>query len=262
MRGNILIKAVFWGISLATVLSCSSKKAAVSADAINTEVSRAERSRILRQVELHQRAVTTFSGRAKSEVAFNQDHYEVTANVRIERDKAIWISVTALMGIEAGRILITPDSVKLINRLQAAYVSKPFEYLHNFTNNELDFFSLQQLLVGHVVQQTLTNDSEIWMNDRGYFLRGQRNDLQYSVQLDTSYRPASAVFTDTIRNQRMEAHYKEYQSSEGQTFPNQVKISIVAAGLTLQSEMHYNRMVYDEKLEMPFSIPARYKEIQ
>src|SRR5690606_12635468 len=118
-------------------------------------------------------------------------------------------------------------------------VSKPFEYLHNFTNDELDFSSLQQLLVGNVLHQTIAKGSEIWSNDRGYFLRGQRNDLQYSVQLDTSYRPTFTVLNDTIRNQRIEAYYTDYQSSAGQTFPNHVKISIIAAGFKLQSETRY-----------------------
>jgi len=170
--------------------------------------------------------------------------------------------VTALMGIEAGRVLITPDSVKIINRLQAEYVSKPFEYLYNFTNDELDFSSLQQLLVGNVVHQALAKSFEIWMNEDGYSVRGQRNDVAYSVQLDTSYRPTFALLIDAIRNQRMEASYEDYQLSEGQVFPNHVKISIVADGLKLLSEMRYSRVVYNETVDMPFNIPAKYKEIQ
>ncbi len=262
MQSDLLIKAVFLGVSLVVVLSCSSKKSTISPGAGEKEVSRTERLRILHEVEAHQLYFTTFSGRAKSKIAINRDNYDVTANVRIERDKAIWISVTALMGIEAGRVLITPDSVKIINRLQAEYVSKPFEYLYNFTNEELDFSSLQQLLVGNVVDQTLAKGFEIWTNDHGYSVRGQRNDLAYSVQLDTSYRPAFAVLNDMNRNQRMEASYEDYQLSAGQVFPNYVKISIVADELRLQSEMRYSRMVYNETLDMPFNIPARYKEIQ
>lgn len=262
MRSNLLIRNLFLGMSLIAVFSCSSKKVVVSTDARGKEVSRAERLRIMRQVEARQLNFTTFSGRAKSRIVINRDHYDVTANVRIERDKAIWISVTALMGIEAGRVLITPDSVKIINRLQAEYVSKPFEYLYNFTNDELDFSSLQQLLVGNVVHQTTSRDSEIWTNGAGYSLQGQYNDLQYSAQLDTSYRPVFTLLKDAVRNQQMEAYYADYQRAEGQIFPNQVKISIVAEGLKLQSEMNYSRLTYDEALDMPFAIPARYKEIQ
>lgn len=262
MQGNLLIKTVIFGLSLVAVFSCSSKKSTLSKSAGEKEISRAGRLRVLHQVEAHQLHFTTFSGRAKSKIAINRDRYDVTANIRIERDKAIWISVTALMGVEAGRILITPDSIKIINRLQAEYVSKPFEYLYKFTSDELDFFSLQQLLVGNVIQEAFMKDSEIWINERGYSLRDQRNDLQYSTQLDTGYRPVFTALNDAIRNQHVEAYYENYQSFTGRTFPNQVKISIISEGLKLQSEMRYSRVVYDETLDMPFNIPTRYKEIQ
>lgn len=262
MQGNLLIKTVVFGISLVAVFSCSSKKTSISTSVDKEKMSRIERLQILRQIEAHQLRFNTFSGRAKSKLVVNRENYDVTANVRIERDKAIWISVTALMGIEAGRILITPDSVKIINRLQAEYINKPFEYLYKFASEDLDFSSLQQLLVGNVIQETFTKNSEIWMNERGYSLRGQHNDLLYLAQLDTGYRPVVTVLDDAIRNQRMEASYEEYRSLAGQVFPNQVKISVMSEELRLQSEMRYNRVVYDGALDMPFNIPARYKEIQ
>jgi len=262
MQGSLLIRIVFLGIVSVAVLSCSSKKAAMSTAALGKEVSRAERLRVLRQMDANRLYFNTFSGRAKSKIAINRDSYDVTANVRIERDKAIWISVTALMGIEAARVLITPDSVKVINRLQAEYISKPFEYLYNFTNDELDFFSLQELLVGNVVHQTVSRDTEVWTSESGYLLRSQHNDLQCSVKLDTNYRPTYTLLNDVIRNQRMEAYYADYQFSEAQVFPSHVKISIAAEAFKLQSEMHYSRLVYNEALDMPFTIPTRYKAIQ
>src|SRR5690349_20858234 len=42
-------------------------------------------------------------------------HYDVNANVRILKDSAIWISANAILGIEAMRVLVTKDSVKVLN---------------------------------------------------------------------------------------------------------------------------------------------------
>ncbi|WP_353125666.1 DUF4292 domain-containing protein [Parapedobacter pyrenivorans] len=225
-------------------------------------VSRAERLNILSNIAQHQLHYVTFSGRAKSSIVINKDSYDVTANVRIEHSKAIWISITALMGIEVGRVLITPDSIKIINRLQSEYIQKPFEYLHNFTSDELDFSSLQHLLVGNVIGKENEEDTEVFKSDGGYLLRGDSNNLLYVAALDADYRTMQTSVDESRRGQRLRAFYSDYRKAVGYDFPHHVKISITAQNLDLRSDMNYSRVVYNEEVEMPFSVPSRYKEIQ
>src|SRR5690348_3224740 len=55
---------------------------------------------------------------AKAEVEYtDQDNNPETfdVNIRLRKDSVIWISVTPLLGIEAVRVLITPDSMKIMN---------------------------------------------------------------------------------------------------------------------------------------------------
>ena len=42
---------------------------------------------------------------------------DFNAFIRMRKDSVLWVSVNALLGIEAFRVLITPDSVKVINKL-------------------------------------------------------------------------------------------------------------------------------------------------
>ena len=227
MQGNLLSKAVFVGVIWGIALSCTTKKSTVATQVGEKEVSRAEQSRILHQLAVNQLQFTTFSGRAKSKITINRDEHDVTATIRMEQDKAIWISLTALMGIEIGRVLITPDSVKVINRLQSVYVCKPFGYLHEFTNKELSFFDLQQFLVGNVVDLQAIKRPELRINDQGYAIRGRRNEFVYSLQTNADYRPTYIRLEDGIENRQMEAYYEDYQRYAGQEFPNHVKISTV-----------------------------------
>ncbi len=263
MRDGILSKGGLLWLIMIGIVSCAPKKQLVS-NAIGTEkrASRAERLHIMSNVVQNQTHFTTFSGRAKSKISINKDTYDVTANVRIERDKAIWISVTALMGVEAGRVLITPDSVKVMNRLQGAYIQKPFEYIYQYTSPELGFTSLQDMLVGNVIAQAMGTDTDVSIADGGGVLRGQANDLLFLIQLAENHKAKLMLLDEADRHQRLEASYTNYTPYTGRLFPNQIHISIAAAGLDIRSEMNYNRVSYDEVLDMPFNIPARYKEIQ
>jgi hypothetical protein len=50
-----------------------------------------------------------------------------TGSLRMRRDSTIWISASALMGIENVRALITQDSVFLINRMNQTYLAENLE---------------------------------------------------------------------------------------------------------------------------------------
>lgn len=260
MRNNSLIKLGIFSLVLAAAWSCAPRKRLVSS-ATEYAVSRAERREVIGQVDQRRMVFTTFSGRAKGRMSINKDDYDLTANVRIQRDSAIWISVTALMGIEAGRILITPDSIKLVNRLRSEYAVVPYDHVHRFTDNQLDFYDLQELLVGNVPGGAARDDIAVWATDNGHVLRRQERDFRYGILLNTDFRPLHTELENSL-NQHVDATYGSYRAEAGHLFPHQVAISISADGLSLRSEMNYTRVAFDEVLEMPFNIPSTYREIQ
>ena len=268
MASNISSRVVFLVGVLATslVISCASRKAIVSHDgeALKT-VSRAERVRVVNEVIQRQAYYTTFSGRAKSRITINgAETHDITANIRVERGKAIWISVTALMGVEVGRVLITPDSVKVLNRLRSEYLIAPFDTVSSFTGSYVSFANLESVIVGNVIDQALSKDADVLALPPGNVLRGTMEDasLSYQVQLNENYRPVSMSLQRLGYPHRMEAVYSGYQSVNGRTFPFETMFSIAASRWDVQAQMNYSRVAYDESLELPFSIPSSYKAIQ
>ena len=49
----------------------------------------------------------------------------VSGVLRMRRDSAVWISASALMGMESIRTLVTEDSVVLVNRMDQTYLAEP-----------------------------------------------------------------------------------------------------------------------------------------
>src|ERR1700704_1747762 len=50
-------------------------------------------------------------------------------NVRVRKDSAIWISITPLLGIEAVRVLVTRESMQILDRVHKTYTVHDFDYL-------------------------------------------------------------------------------------------------------------------------------------
>lgn len=263
MRSNISIRWLGYSLVLTwLLLACGPKKRTISGGN-ETRISGTAKHMVMDQVARQQLHYTTFNGRAKSNLTINEkDRYDVTANVRIVHDEAIWISVTALMGVEVARVLITPDSIKVINRLTSEYVSEPFAYLRHFTGSGLDFKVLEQLLMGGVIDEIMGDDLEVWQGATGYTLQRQANDLQYVVRVGADYQNRYTSIAAPARGQHLEAYYADYGIAAGNSFPNQLEISIATPQLTLQSAMKYSKVVYNEKIELPFTVPSRYTEVQ
>src|SRR5215217_2150819 len=76
---------------------------------------------------------------------------DFNAFIRLRKDSVLWVSINALLGIEAFRILITPDSVKMLNKLDKVAQVRSLSYLQEVTQLPFDFYTLQELIVGNPV---------------------------------------------------------------------------------------------------------------
>ena len=71
----------------------------------------------------------------------------VSGNLRMRRDSAVWISASAFMGMESLRTLVTQDSVVLINRMNQTYLAEPLSTVAE-TMQVPSFKEIQAMLLG------------------------------------------------------------------------------------------------------------------
>jgi len=71
--------------------------------------------------------------------------------VKMRKDSVIWVSVAPLLGIEVARIIITPDSLKFIDKIHNEYFKGDLQYLKKERNIDVEFGVLQELLVANAL---------------------------------------------------------------------------------------------------------------
>jgi len=91
---------------------------------------------------------------AKSKIKYHDldNNFKATANIRIKKDSVIWLSLTATLGIEALRVMITQDSIAIIDRVKKEYMRYDFEELNKKLNFEFDFQTIQAMILGNLPQ--------------------------------------------------------------------------------------------------------------
>lgn len=94
----------------------------------------------------------TFSAKAKLNFSTPTESQKgITTFIRMQKDSAIWISIRPVLGIELVRVLITPDSVKMINFFKKTVTMAGADSLQQLLHIPYNFSSLQNLILGNPV---------------------------------------------------------------------------------------------------------------
>lgn len=204
----------------------------------------------------------TFNAKIKVDYQNNKGKQpDITAIVRIIKDSAIWISLTAtILNIEVYRALITKDSVILLNKQEKEVQFRSLDYLQDVTQIPFDFSTLQDLLVGNpvfldsnVVSYRKT-DNQILVSVLGKFFKhlltiSADNYMLTHSKLDD---------VDMSRNRTADITYSGFENRNGINFSTYREIT-VSEKYKLDIQLYFKQYEFNKELSVFFNIPKNYK---
>lgn len=258
MRRNTLNKLLIVCIcgSLA-VFGCKAKKKTIVAPKPVTTIIDKSLNK-LDAIRSGQLSYNTFSGKAKTMLNINGSSNNVTLNIRIQRGKKIWVSITAIAGIEVARALITPDSLLVINKLQGLYLQKPFAYIYSYTSHQINFDSLEALLVGNAIPQLINDDARMQADSGRTVMSGNLEELAYKLVLGADLKANHTELTDQYAGQSLIVDNSIFIPVTNRILPSQIDLSSEMPKKKVKMSLHYIKADFDQPLEYPFSIPSGY----
>jgi hypothetical protein len=188
---------------------------------------------------------------------------EATAFIRLKKDSAMWLSLRGALGIEGFRVLITRDSVKVMNLLKKNVQYRTISYLQEITGIPFDFFTLQDLVVGNPVfiDTTVIGYKVNASNQLLVLMSGKV--FKHLVTLDnTDFKILHSKLDDidVARNRTCDITFGDYESTAGVLFSTQRKIS-VAEQSKLDINLYFKQHSFNQPLTFPFNIPRGYKRL-
>jgi hypothetical protein len=203
----------------------------------------------------------TFSGKMKVEYTDKDGKGpDLTVFARIIKDSAIWLSINAtVFSYEAFRVLITKDSVKVLNKKDKVVQLRSVSYLQEISQLPFDFTTLQDLIIGNPIYVDSNivfyrkNENNISLMSSGEYFKNlitvsnNRYLLEHSKLDDVDMR----------RNRTCDLTYANYENRNGIQFPTLRKIT-VAEKSKIDVDMDFKQYSFNETLSLPFSIPRNY----
>jgi len=205
---------------------------------------------------------TWFFAKAKLQIVDSKNDNTLSAVIRMKKDSVIWVSLNALLGIEVSRILITPDSVKLIDRFNKRAYIKPFAYVQQITGMpQLSFSLLQSIILGNDKHMDFKN-ALIEQNDSNYQIRTTENQIQNIIWVNAlNFTLAKKQLTNKVINQSYEMNYADYRLLADKLFSYKRKIKLEAKE-TFTIAIEYQKVTLEEPQKFNFTIPEKYFEVK
>ncbi len=187
---------------------------------------------------------------------------DVNAYIKIYKDSLIWINIRSVfLDVEAFRILITPDSVFVVNKLEKEVQMRSMDYLQEITEIPFDFKTLQDLLVGNpvfldsnIVSYRKTDDDHVLLATVGKYFKHlltltPDNFVLLHSKLDD---------VDLARNRTADITYDAFENKNGMNFSTYRQIT-VSENIRLDIRLNYKQYDFNKELSISFNIPKNYK---
>jgi hypothetical protein len=217
---------------------------------------------------------------AKAAVSFyNGKKTSFKTHLRIRKDSAIWMSITPLLGIEIARVLVTKDTVKLMNRKDNEYFIGDFEYINTLLGSDLDYQMLEALLIGNSLDFEKNNriHSSVDREKDRYFLSTEKKrkiKKELKKEKDKLKKQSLVLWLDPMtfkinelllsspHNKRsLSGVYTNYQEIETQLIPYNLLFNLKSK-TSSTIEIEYNKFSIGKSLTFPFKIPSKYVQVK
>ncbi|HLY71869.1 MAG TPA: DUF4292 domain-containing protein [Puia sp.] len=204
----------------------------------------------------------TFSAKIKVHYqASDGKDNDFTAYLLMIKDSLIWVRVSAtIVDYEAFRLLVTPDSVKLINRLNKTYQIRSASYLQDVIHIPLSFKTLQDLLIGnpvyldsnivyykkeptHLVLMSVGNPF------KNYLMVNKDNYTVQHSKLDD---------VDVTRARTCEITYSDYAPLDSTFFSMYRQVSVTEKA-SVDIQLNFKEYNFNRPLSISFKVPKNYK---
>lgn len=181
--------------------------------------------------------------------------------IRIRKDSVIW-SVVKRVGVEGGRILVTPELYASINRIDGTYQRGSTEEVLGKMGLDFDFYDAQQALFGNIILPD-TNQLSILKDNEHYIATAPTGDLLMKYWVNAFDLKIDRILLSDSYARQIDVSYGNYQDVDGiATLAFDRRYTIVDPNTgTTSIDLQFKKVSIDIPKSTKFTIPPHYEEV-
>lgn len=221
-------------------------------------------------------SIQFWSARTKVTYTANGKSQNLKANIRIKKDKIIWVSITPEIAIlEAFRVYLTPDEITIVNFLNKEYYQEDFEFVQRFLKMNIQFEDLQQTLMQRLTFLYPTNqyNALLYEQDTIFVYGNYKQYLEEFKRSKTYYEDVHYVTVEDLvirqslwykpeNNAELVVNFQQRgKTDSGFLYFKEAQMDITAPTKQTILQLVYSNVRVNEELEFPLTVPESYSRM-
>ncbi len=235
--------------------SCKSKKS-ITKPKDNSTVNLDNKTEVFDAIKNNRYEFEYFAANATCD--YSGSPVPISINMRMQRGQKIWMSASAIF-FEIARVLITPDSVHIINYNDKTITSRKIDFIAAYTGTPLTINQIQDALVGNSI---LTHDENSSYENAAEALKITTRIKQFLLveAFNTeTLRPVKINADEAGTANKLEVIYSDFVEQNSRILPSLVSLSAVTNTQQMKASLKYSDISTLTITDWPFKIPAKYE---
>lgn len=210
----------------------------------------------------------TFTAKLNMSLTAGKKSLSSRANIRIVKDDALQISIQPLFGVEMFRILINPDTVIFLDRMNKRYVREPVAALKERYPVGFDFYTMQSVFTNALFvsgkEQPEFPDyrkfSYTRTPDQCYFMTSKdaESGIDYSFTVNGNDRITFTHLMQPQKKQSLQWGYHNFIVQNDLIFPSKMNVTLSSSSRKVNAELLFSDIVTNEPLQLTMNVPSGY----
>ncbi len=210
---------------------------------------------------------TKFKSREKQNLMFG-------TFIKMKKDESIHATIS-ILNIPIVVALITPDSLKFINKKDQEYFVGDFSYVRELLKTDISFEEIQNLLIGNPIRldsnksnYLIEENEEVYLSSLSQKQLDKRkkattlsSDWLVKYWVNELYKPGKTVILNDSAETSITVTQADFKKVDGQQFPNRTVAEIITPKDSIVVQLNYQRVKINSNVDYEFSIPSHYTPI-
>lgn len=202
---------------------------------------------------------------AKLKVTYKnaKENVDFSVRMKIKKDEVIWLKGTKIISLF--RAKITPDKVSFYSPYKKNYIEGNFETLKEILGFEVDFYQLQNLLLGQALYNLETQKLTANTVTTGIQLTPKKQPELFEIFYNINpihFKLNEQSLVNKEKQQQLVIKYPKYSTIDNTLFPENIKIDANSKNKFSNIDVSVRSVIFDSEINIPYQIPEGYKEIK
>ena len=199
--------------------------------------------------------------KGKIKIKSDSEKVNLGISIKIRQDSLIWASISAPIIGEINRIMISPDSLYMINRTNSTWLIKPIDKLNRQIGLSLSYSDIQAFISNtiRIPNTEILKDSPAYpeisvVNVNDVFISDNIDSASYLISGENKF--IKEINLNYSQNQKAIIEYSDYNNDYSK------QLIVFVSKPELNFELTYNKVEPRETDKVSFKIPERYDEVK